>query len=126
LKKRNGCWRCARSDRDAFLWMRQGPGIRPTNIPMEINFDPVKNEKNIRERGLSFERAAEFDFESAIFLLDDRHDYDEVCRIAIGYLNGRLHILCFVEIPDGIRVVSFRKANAREGKTHGKPLTLNR
>jgi uncharacterized protein (DUF4415 family) len=42
---------------------------------MNIEFDPVKNEKNIRERGLSFERAAEFDFTSATFLLDERHDY---------------------------------------------------
>lgn len=32
---------------------------------MKIDFDPVKNAKNIRERGLSFERAAEFDFETA-------------------------------------------------------------
>ena len=93
---------------------------------MEISFDPIKSEKNVRERGLSFERAIDFDFESATFLLDDRHNYGEVRRIAIGYLDRRLHFLCFVERPDGIRIVSFRKANIREGKKHGKPLTLNR
>jgi uncharacterized DUF497 family protein len=92
---------------------------------MEISFDPAKNDKNIRERGLSFERAAEFDFESAIFLVDGRHDYGEVRRIAVGYLDGRLHVLCFVETPGGIRVISFRKANRREGKKHGKPLTID-
>jgi uncharacterized protein len=32
---------------------------------MKIDFDPIKNEKNIRERGLSFERAAEVDFRKA-------------------------------------------------------------
>lgn len=92
---------------------------------MEISFDPAKNDKNIRERGLSFEKAAEFDFESASFLLDDRRDYGEVRHIAIGYLGGRLHILCFVETPGGIRVVSFRKANRREGKKYGRPLILD-
>jgi uncharacterized protein len=92
---------------------------------VEIGFDPVKNEKNIRERGLSFERAAEFDFEGATFLVDDRREYGEVRRIAIGYLDRRLHILCFVSTTTGIRVVSFRKANAREATRYGKAQTLD-
>jgi len=29
---------------------------------MKISCDPVKNEKNIADRGLSFERAVDFDF----------------------------------------------------------------
>jgi uncharacterized DUF497 family protein len=92
---------------------------------MRIDFDPAKNAKNIRERSLSFERAAEFDFLSATFLIDERQDYGEQRQIAIGYLNGRLHFLCFVQIPDGIRVVSFRKANSREARKYEKPITLN-
>ena len=36
---------------------------------MEISFDPAKNEKNIHERYLSLERAVEFDFQGAIFLV---------------------------------------------------------
>lgn len=92
---------------------------------MKISFDPIKSEKNLRERGLSFERAAEFDFENATFLVDDRLDYGEIRRIAIGYLDERLHVLCFVETTDGIRIISFRKANRREGNKYGKPLTLD-
>jgi uncharacterized DUF497 family protein len=30
-----------------------------------------------------------------------------------------LHVLVFSETEDGIRVISFRKANDREGKKHG-------
>ncbi|PPK71755.1 hypothetical protein B0F88_106106 [Methylobacter tundripaludum] len=92
---------------------------------MRIDFDPAKNAKNIMERSLSFERAAEFDFLSATFLIDERQDYGEQRQIAIGYLDGRLHFLCFVQIPDGIRVVSFRKANSREARKYDKPITLN-
>ncbi|MDO9107338.1 MAG: BrnT family toxin [Methylovulum sp.] len=92
---------------------------------MRIEFDPNKNAKNIQERHLSFERAIEFDFISATYLIDDRKNYGEVRYIAIGYLDGRLHVLCFVQIPDGIRVVSFRKANTREARKHGKPITDN-
>ena len=29
---------------------------------MDVDYDPAKNERNIRERGLSFERVREFDF----------------------------------------------------------------
>lgn len=92
---------------------------------MRIDFDPTKNAKNILERGLSFERVAEFDFLSATFLIDERQDYGEQRQIAIGYLDRRLHFLCFVQIPDGIRVVSFRKANSREARKYEKPITLN-
>ncbi len=92
---------------------------------MHIEFDPAKDARNIRERGLSFEQVAEFDFETAAYLTDDRQDYGECRIVAVGYLDRRLHVLCFVETEDGIRVISFRKANLREAKKHGKALTLN-
>lgn len=92
---------------------------------MKISFDSTKNAKNISERGLSFERAADFDFGSATFLKDDRRDYGELRQIAIGYLDHRLHYLCFTETREGIRVISFRKANAREARRNGKTLTTH-
>lgn len=81
---------------------------------MEITFDPAKNERNIRERGLSFERAADFDFGTALRLIDTRRDYGETRHVAFGYLGQRLHVLCFVATRAGIRVISFRRANRRE------------
>ena len=81
---------------------------------VHISFDPPKNEQNLRERGLSFEEAARFEFESALVHVDDRQDYGEVRYVAVGLLRDRLHVLCFTEIPDGIRVISFRRANDRE------------
>ncbi|MGK2915941.1 MAG: BrnT family toxin [Porticoccaceae bacterium] len=93
---------------------------------MRIEFDPVKDERNIRERGLSFERAAEFDFETAIYGTDDRKHYGEERIVAVGYLDRRLHVICFIDIPGGIRVISFRKANLREATRNGKALTLDR
>lgn len=92
---------------------------------MLVEFDLAKNERNISERNLPFERVREFDFESAVYLSDDRRDYGETRIIAVGYLDRRLHVLCFVEIADGIRVVSFRKANLREAQKNGKALTLD-
>jgi uncharacterized DUF497 family protein len=81
---------------------------------MEISFDPVKNALNIELRGLSFERAVDFEFETALFLPDLRRDYGEVRIRALGRLDKRVHALVFVETQHGIRVISFRKANKRE------------
>jgi uncharacterized DUF497 family protein len=81
---------------------------------MKVSFDPAKSERNTRERGLSFELAGEFDFETALYQPDIRRDYGEERVRALGQLNGRVHVLVFVETPEGIRVISFRNANARE------------
>lgn len=90
---------------------------------MRLEYDLAKNERNIRERGLSFERAVDFGFESAAFIPDRRRNYGEERFVAIGYLDNRLHVLCFTAIEYGIRVISFRKANRREAQKYGKPLT---
>ena len=72
---------------------------------MEISYDADENEWNIAERGLSFERAADFDFETAGFVVDTRRDHGEVRFQALGLLDGRVHMLVFVETADGIRVI---------------------
>lgn len=86
---------------------------------MELSYDPAKSERSVRERGLSFKRARDFDFENARFWEDTRQDYPETRYVALGYLDDRLHVLVFSETRDGIRVISFRKADEREGKKHG-------
>ena len=92
---------------------------------MKIDFDPIKNEKNIRERGLSYERVAEVDFNTALIFPDMRKEYGETRYIALCYLERRLHVLCFTETDAGIRVISFRKANEREAKRYGKAQTID-
>jgi uncharacterized DUF497 family protein len=85
---------------------------------MEIVFDPAKNARNIDERGLSFERAADFDFTTAFIREDLRRNYPERRFVAIGPLENRLHVLVFSPTPEGVRVISFRKANRREIRDH--------
>ena len=41
---------------------------------MRLTFDPAKNARNIAERGLSFERVAELDWETAVSQEDTRKD----------------------------------------------------
>lgn len=90
---------------------------------MRVTFDPAKNERNIRERGLSFEDAASSAFETALYAVDERKDYSETRFVAIGLLGDRLHVQCFAEASDGIRVISFRKANLREAKRYAQAIS---
>lgn len=92
---------------------------------MRITFDPAKNQRNIRERGLPFESVAAFDFDSALVRVDDRRPYGETRYVAMGWLHGRLCVLCFTEAPGGIRVISLRKANPREVRRHAQNPTTD-
>ena len=85
---------------------------------VEITYDPAKNASNIDLRGLSFEQVADFDFQTSIFWIDVRKTYPEVRISALGLLAGRVHALVFAETTNGIRVISFRKANKREVKRY--------
>lgn len=55
---------------------------------MRVDFDPLKNERNNRERQLSFERAAEVDFNTALVFPDTRKAYGETRYIALCYLDS--------------------------------------
>lgn len=92
---------------------------------MRFTFDPAKNERNIRLRGLSFELAAEFDFDSALFAADDRNEYPETRIVAIALLGGRVHVLCFSETESWIHVIRFRKANAREVQRYAQTRSID-
>lgn len=85
---------------------------------MKIEFDPEKNEKNIRDRGINFELAADFDLATAKIWPDTRRDYGEARYIALGYIGERLHSLVFTVRNDIVRVISLRKANQREVRSY--------
>lgn len=87
---------------------------------MDVEYDSAKNAKNIRDRKLPFDQVRDLDWASALFRPGDRHDYGEQRWIALGLLDGRLHVLVFTETTAGIRVISFRKANARERSAYGQ------
>jgi uncharacterized protein len=90
---------------------------------MKLTYDNAKNMRNVADRCLSFERASDFDFKTARIWQDTRKIYPEDRFLALGYLDNRLHVLCFTPVNNGIRVISFRKANQREGGKHGFALT---
>ena len=87
---------------------------------MKIEFDSIKNLKNVEGRGLSFERVLDFNFESAIVWQDTRNNYSEPRYNSIGYIEQRLHHITFALRNDVMRIINLRKANRREVQMYAK------
>lgn len=85
---------------------------------MKITFDPVKDAVNIAKHGVSMASASELDWESAQLWQDTRMEYGEVRIIALALIKTRLFYVVFTDRGDYRRVISLRKANAREVKRY--------
>jgi hypothetical protein len=81
---------------------------------MELEFDQAKNRRNLRERGLSFERARELLEGDPIIIEDARREYHERRLIAYGNIGGRLHVCVFTMRGTAFRIISLRRASRRE------------
>lgn len=87
---------------------------------MKISYNSAKNAANIELRGLSFELAAELEWQNAIIWEDMRDNYGEKRYCALAPLNGRLHAIVFTMRSKTLRVISLRKANKRERNRYEK------
>lgn len=81
---------------------------------MPISFDPAKSEKNAAERGLPFDAAEDFDFDTAIIRQVTRFAYPERRFQAIGALGDLVVMLVLTPTADGFRVISLRHASRKE------------
>lgn len=94
---------------------------------MRITFDPSKRGLTLRGRGLDFEDA-EGVFAGPTFTFeDDRFDYPETRYVTVGLLAGRMVVLVWTPDPgiapdEGHRIISMRKANAREQRRFAQRL----
>ena len=89
---------------------------------MKIEFDAVKRDKTLEERGLDFADAPKVFRGRHKIVLDDRKDYGEPRFITIGWLDGRMVVLVWTPTRAGRRIISMRKANAREQKAYADEL----
>ena len=87
---------------------------------MDIAFrwSEVKRASNLADHGLDF-ADAERVFAGLTFTFeDDRFDYAEQRFVTLGLLDGLPVSLVHTETAHEIRVISFRKASAREARIY--------
>ena len=81
-------------------------------------WDDQKNATNKEKHGISFEEIHEFEWESATYQNDERHDYGETRCRALGLIDGRMHVVVFTVRNKDVRLISLRRANKREEKLY--------
>ena len=88
---------------------------------MRIAYDPDKNARNIRERGLSFDDVASLDWSTAMVRADVRKSYgeDRFQALADGE-DGKPYVVVFTMRDDTMWVISFRRAHDKERKRYGR------
>ena len=85
---------------------------------MRIEFDPAKSARNERERGLPFAAAAHLFDVVRLEWADRRKDYGEIRINTPGEIEGAVYFATFTRRGETIRIISFRKGNAREARRY--------
>jgi hypothetical protein len=90
---------------------------------MKMEWDEEKCVENLEKHGLSFEDAWQVFSGDTITIPDDRYDYGEERLITLGRLAGRVVVVVHVSRGENTRIISMRKANAREQKIYQERLS---
>ena len=86
--------------------------------PVRLEFDPKKSAKNERERGLPFAGAIRLFDSVRLEWMDRRKDYGENRTNTLGEIEGEVYFATFTRRGETIRIISFRKADARESRRY--------
>jgi uncharacterized protein len=89
---------------------------------MEIEFDEVKHRLILAERGLDMKDVARVFDGPHLNIEDVRKDYGEARFNTVGFLDGRMVMFAWTRRAEKLRVISLRKANAREQAAFGPSL----
>lgn len=85
---------------------------------MKLDWDETKRSKTLQERGLDFASVAEADWDEALTVQDNRQDHGETRFVSLVPIHNRLCVVAWCARGDRIRIISLRKANARERKIY--------
>ena len=87
-----------------------------------FEWDEEKKQTNFSDRGLSFEDAETVFSGECVTFEDTRYDYGEPRFVTLGRLEGRTVVIAHTPRGENTRIISMRKANSREQKTHKERL----
>ncbi len=90
---------------------------------MKFEWDEAKNRANIRKHGFDFADAEELFRGPVLVDPDTREDYGEIRWTGLGSIHVcTVHVVFSEPSPGTIRIISLRKATARERKQYEKAI----
>lgn len=93
---------------------------------MRFEWDEAKNQANRRKHGLDFADAALVFAGPIVTFEDQRQPYGEQRYLTVDTLAGRMVVVAHTLRGDATRIISMRKANARESARYQERLSENR
>jgi uncharacterized DUF497 family protein len=85
---------------------------------MPFEWDEEKRESNLAKHGVDFRRAIEVFDGRIVESPDDRHEYGEARTRCLGVIDGRVYSVVYTWREANRRIISARKANAREQRAY--------
>ena len=89
---------------------------------MKIEYDPAKRDATLLHRGLDMADTAQVYAGDLVTVVDTRQDYGETRFTTVGFLNERMVVVIWTRRGTTRRIISLRKANAREQACYGPSL----
>ncbi|MEQ8443772.1 MAG: BrnT family toxin [Alphaproteobacteria bacterium] len=88
---------------------------------MMIEFDPEKDQANIKKHGVSLQFGARvLDDENALTVVDPRRYIDEDRFVTYGMVDGTVWVCVHTDRDDADRIISLRKAQKVENDRYFK------
>ena len=89
-------------------------------ITMEFEWDEDKRQRNLEKHGVDFVDAVLILADVPLILEDMRRDYGEQRCLALGESRGLLFAVAFTIRDGAFRIISARRANARERRIYDR------
>lgn len=84
-----------------------------------FEWDDEKDGANQEKHSVSFSEASEAFFDPFnITLADPDHSLEEERFLVLGFAKGKVLVVSFTQRKDAIRIISSRKANAKERRLY--------
>lgn len=85
---------------------------------MPFEWDEEKRATNLAKHGADFRRIVALFDGPIIETADERHDYGETRFRSLGEIDGRVYHVVYTWRGDSRRLISARKANAKEQRAY--------
>jgi len=91
-----------------------------------IEWDEAKRKATLNKRGLDFASVADADWDEALTVEDSRTDYGETRFVSLIPIHNRLCVVAWCMRGKNLRIISLRKASAKERKRHEEAARLHK
>jgi uncharacterized DUF497 family protein len=85
---------------------------------MSFEWDEAKRQRNLQEHNVDFIDVFPLFDGDTIDRIDDRFDYGESRIRSLGQIDGRIYVVIYTWRGENRRIISARKANAREQREY--------